>query len=224
MFCSHCGQPLEESDLFCSKCGQKIEEFAQEKVQDKPQQEESLPKKISSADPDASSTNESASLAYPYYHAIDPSAVPPKKKNRWVIPVVIAVAVLVLAIFIVGGILLYMLITTLTLEETTNISAVSQGPAVVNGKELSDYLGLTVEDLKNGSGVLLTEYDGTYTNLDGSVMVTLNESTGLIDMLVASDRDVGFTVCGVSVGMDREQAKSTAQAYVSDLEESRNNF
>lgn len=38
-------------------------------------------------------------------------------------------------------------------------------------------------------------------------------------MLVASDRDVGFTVCGVSVGMDREQAKSTAQAYVSDLEE-----
>ena len=55
----------------------------------------------------------------------------------------IAVAVLVLAIFIVGGILLYMLITTLTLEETTNISAVSQGPAVVNGKELSDYLGLT---------------------------------------------------------------------------------
>ena len=105
----------------------------------------------------------------------------------------------------------------MTLEETTNISAVSQGPAVVNGKELSDYLGLTVEDLKNGSGVLLTEYDGTYTNLDGSVMVTLNESTGLIDMLVASDRDVGFTVCGVSVGMDREQAKSTAQAYVSDL-------
>lgn len=88
-----------------------------------------------------------------------------------------------------------MLITTLTLEETTNISAVSQSPAVVNGKELSDYLGLTVEDLKNGSGVLLTEYDGTYTNLDGSVMVTLNESTGLIDMLVASDRDVGFTVC-----------------------------
>lgn len=140
--------------------------------------------------------------------------VPPKKKNRWVIPVVIAVAVLVLAIFIVGGILLYMLITTLTLEETTNISAVSQSPAVVNGKELSDYLGLTVEDLKNGSGVLLTEYDGTYTNLDGSVMVTLNESTGLIDMLVASDRDVGFTVCGVSVEMDREQAKSTAQAYV----------
>lgn len=55
MFCSHCGQPLEESDLFCSKCGQKIEEFAQEKVQDKPPQEESLPKKISSADPDASS-------------------------------------------------------------------------------------------------------------------------------------------------------------------------
>lgn len=219
MFCSRCGQPLEESDLFCSKCGQKIEEFAQEKVQDKPQQEESLPKKISSADPDASSTNESASPAYPYYHAIDPSAVPPKKKNRWVIPVVIAVAVLVLAIFIVGGILLYTVITTLTLEETTSMSAVSQSPAVVNGKELSDYLGLTVEDLKNGSGVLLTEYDGTYTNLDGSVMVTLNESTGLIDMLVASDRDVGFTVCGVSVGMDREQAKSTAQAYVSDLEE-----
>ena len=219
MFCSRCGQPLEESDLFCSKCGQKIEEFAQEKVQDKPQQEESLPKKISSADPDASSTNESASPAYPYYHAIDPSAVPPKKKNRWVIPVVIAVAVLVLAIFIVGGILRYTVITTLTLEETTSMSAVSQSPAVVNGKELSDYLGLTVEDLKNGSGVLLTEYDGTYTNLDGSVMVTLNESTGLIDMLVASDRDVGFTVCGVSVGMDREQAKSTAQAYVSDLEE-----
>ena len=72
MFCSRCGQPLEESDLFCSKCGQKIEEFAQEKVQDKPQQEESLPKKISSADPDASSTNESASPASPYYHAIDP--------------------------------------------------------------------------------------------------------------------------------------------------------
>ena len=46
MFCSRCGQPLEESDLFCSKCGQKIEEFAQEKVQDKPQQEESLPKKL----------------------------------------------------------------------------------------------------------------------------------------------------------------------------------
>lgn len=80
MFCSRCGQPLEESDLFCSKCGQKIEEFAQEKVQDKPQQEESLPKKISSADPDASSTNESASPAYPYYHAMTVSRSAQKEK------------------------------------------------------------------------------------------------------------------------------------------------
>ena len=50
-------------------------------------------------------------------------------------------------------------------------------------------------------------------------MVTLNESTGLIDMLVASDRDVGFTVCGVSIGMNREEAMNAARAYVSELED-----
>ncbi len=40
-----------------------------------------------------------------------------------------------------------------------------------------------------------------------------------IDMLVASDRDVGFTVCGVSIGMNREEAMNAAQAYVSELED-----
>lgn len=229
MFCSRCGQPLEESDRFCPKCGQKIEESTRERGQSQSGHEPENPlcegmeeargEVVSDNMPNTSAANGSVPPAYPYYHPVDPVPAPPKKKNRWVIPVVIVVAVLVLAIFIVGGILVYTVITTME-KEPTGISTTSQGSIVAaDGKELSAYLGLTVEDLKNGSGVLLTEYSGTYTNLDGSIMVTLNESTGLIDMLVASDRDVGFTVCGVSIGMNREEAMNAARAYVSELED-----
>ena len=33
MFCSRCGQPLEESDRFCPKCGQKIEDSVREAME-----------------------------------------------------------------------------------------------------------------------------------------------------------------------------------------------
>ncbi|MDD3192530.1 MAG: zinc ribbon domain-containing protein [Oscillospiraceae bacterium] len=237
MLCSHCGQILEESDLFCPKCGQKIEKLQPAEtpfspVEENPvaAEEEILKGQTEAASPELGQGNQgtvreapmSAPIppAYPYYNPVDPAAVPPKKKNKWVIPVVITVAVLVVAIFIVGGILAYTVATNI-MQQNVDIDfpSTSQIGTLVNGKELSDYLGGTTDALKNGTGVLLTEYDGTYTNLDSSLMVTVDETSGQIDMLVACDRDVGFTVCGVSIGMSREEALTIAKRYVSDVED-----
>ena len=78
-------------------------------------------------------------------------------------------------------------------------------------------MGQTVDTLKNRTGVPLFANDGAYTNLDGSVMATV-DSDGAIDMLVISDRDVGFTICGVSVDMSLEEAAASASAKLPGLE------
>lgn len=79
MFCSRCGQPLEESDRFCPKCGQKIEESAQERGQSQSghepenplcEVEEARGEVVSDNMPNTSAANGSVPPAYPYYHPV----------------------------------------------------------------------------------------------------------------------------------------------------------
>lgn len=201
MFCSRCGQILEENDRFCPKCGQKIEESRQT--------ESGTP------EPSANFTQPPSS-AYPYPSPAVPAGIPPKRKNSWLVPVIVIVAVLVLALLIVGGILVYTVYRTIE-NEQTGVPASSKNTAIVGEKELSGFLGQTVDTLKNRTGVPLFANDGAYTNLDGSVTATV-DSDGSIDMLVISDRDVGFTICGVSVDMSLEEAAAAASAKLPNLE------
>lgn len=200
MFCSRCGQILEGNDRFCPKCGQRIEEF---------QQAES-----NTFGPDANFTQPSS--AYPYQTPVAPVGIPPKKKNPWLVPVIAIVTVLVVLLFIVGGILVYTVYRTIE-DEQTSVPASSKNTVVVGEKELSGFLGQTVDTLKNRTGVPLFANDGAYTNLDGSVMATVDDD-GSIDMLVISDRDVGFTICGVSVDMSLDEAAAAASAKLPGLE------
>lgn len=200
MFCSRCGQTLEGNDRFCPKCGQKIEEFQ--------------PVESNAFRPDANFAQPPS--AYPYQPPAAPVGIPPKKKNPWLVPIIVIVAVLVVLLFIVGGILVYTVYRTIE-EDQTSAPASSKNTVVIGEKELSGFLGQTVDTLKSRTGVPLFANDGAYTNLDGSILATVG-SGGTIDMLVISDRDVGFTICGVSVDMSLDEAAAAASAKFPGLE------
>ena len=216
MFCSRCGQPLEEKDRFCPNCGWQVQDASQEEAPLQQQQEKDQ-QEPAAVPLDGGESGGQQAMPGPIPPAYPGPAAAPQKKNRWVIPVVVAavVLVLILAVVLVGGILAYTIISNVDIDggQTQTI------PVEENGKELSGYLGLGIDELESGIGVVLTGYDDTYTNLDGSLMAIVEEETGGISTLVASDRDVGFTICGVSIGMDCDQAMSAAGGYVSDLED-----
>lgn len=215
MFCSRCGQVLAENDRFCPKCGQKIEESQGMGPASPVSNAGPRGQEPPSAPPvPPASQNGQPPLSYPYQ---PPAGAPVKKKNPWLVPVIVVVAVLVLALIIVGGILGYTIYRTIK-DDQTSAPVTSQAATLLNERELSGFLGQTVEDLKNGTGVPLFFNDDAYTNLDGSVTATLDDD-GYIDMLIISDRDVGFTICGVSVGMNQTTASAAARAAMPDLEE-----
>ncbi|MGN0625872.1 MAG: zinc-ribbon domain-containing protein [Oscillospiraceae bacterium] len=231
MFCSRCGQTLEEKDLFCPRCGQKIEstqprksaDFADDAFASKPLQE-TVDLNLNTDQQERTDVNGTSAPfgsgpIPPASVSGGPAAVLPRKKNKWIIPVVIAIVLLVLALFVVGGILVYTVVNQIMENGSGKIEAVSSVEAPVGEKELSRYLGWTLEDFKAETGVVLTGENSTYTNLDGSLLVTVSEETGRIDMLIASDRDVGFTICGVSIGMKREDALAAAQLYLPETED-----
>lgn len=209
MFCNRCGQILEETDRFCPKCGQKIEESQQIG----PVFAEKEPSFAQMTPP--APQNGQPPLGYPYQTSV--VGIRPKKKNPWLVPVIVIVVVLVLALIIVGCILVYTVFRTIE-NEQISVPASSKSETVLTGeKELSSFLGQTVDQLKARTGIPLFVSDGTYTNLDGSVMATV-DGNGYIDMLIVSDRDVGFTICGVSVDMSLDEAAVAASSRLSDLE------
>ena len=230
MFCSRCGQTLEEKDLFCPRCGQKIESTQPRKPDDLSDDgfAPKLPQKAVDFNPNTDQQEQADANGAPAPFGSgpippasvpgSPATVPPRKKNKWIVPVVIAIALLVLALFVVGGILVYTVVNQIMEKGSGEIEEVSLVEAPVVEKELSRCLGWTLEDFKAATGVVLTGENSTYTNLDGSLLVTVSEETGRIDMLIASDRDVGFTICGVSIGMNREEALSAAQLYLPEIE------
>ena len=247
MNCTRCGQPLHEGDRFCLNCGHPVESAWPESLsglhpeqetgeqicepQSIPQPEhnayepeclaEPLPAETdpwNSEDPWNVPDNGSYRYSQPAgYH--EHAAPTPKKKNRWVVPLVVSIILLSVALVVTGGILVYTLISNSISDHEITVEPEPWSPVEevlpdVNQRELATYLGATLDQVRAGTGVIFTEYDGMYSNLDSSVMLTTAGPGDTVDMVILADRDVGFSICGVKIGMDRKEVRAVAEKTI----------
>ena len=227
MICTRCGQPLQEGDRFCLNCGQPVESAWPDAVSAAspqqtppaypPQPQEPLPPAAEPWSPQEPQ-NPSQDLMsgygfqpepYPYYTA------PPKKKKSGAKALIIAAIVLALAL-IITAVVLVVSITKKLIEEEPQLPPASWAPAdgvlpSVNDRELATYLGATIDEVQAGTGLVLTVQNGMYANLDGSVSMTAAGIGNTVDMVILAERDAGFSLCGVEIGMDRDKARKEAE-------------
>lgn len=218
MFCIHCGAQIEENDRFCPKCGKSISEASEK---ENFVEEGQMPQGESSAAPAESPAQaqgpQSASPGtYPYYvPPVAPGMAGPKKKNGWIVPLLIGVGILIIGLIFVGVFLGYSVYTTIRDEGYFPGGVVTE---IGTMGDLEPYVGGSKDKLTKEKGLLLTDQgDGSYANLNGSITVYQDED-GDINMLVLSGKDTGFSLCGVSMSMSKEEALSQVKAYLGNGE------
>lgn len=214
MFCTHCKEQIEEGARFCPKCGKPIGVQPASLAPEEREKEQQIPQENPMA-AGGEGPLPPKGPDYPYYAPVSPGMVPPKKKNGWIIPVLIVVGVLLIGLIFVGALLGYSVYKTIS-----NEGYFLGDPIAETGKmgDLEPFFGRSMGNLEKEKGLLLIDQgDGSYANLNGSIAVYEN-SDGDIDQIVLSGKDTGFSLCGVSIGMSKEEAFSQVSAYLGDGE------